>query len=140
MGDGTTEQGYRVYTFSTWDKTLTNVQSYLTVHPQYSTVDYYVVIFANYDNTVLLNTYIRSGLTATYSGDMPTRAYDAVNHIMYTFNGWSPNINSAITNKTTFIAQYNNITWYLPELANDILTIRSAYNVTANQDGSITIE
>ena len=73
MGDGTTEQGYRVYTFSTWDETLTNVQSYLAVHPQYSTVDYYVVIFANYDNTVLLNTYIRSGLTAAYSGDTPTK-------------------------------------------------------------------
>ena len=59
---------------------------------------------------------------------------------MYEFSGWSPDISGLIITKTTLTAQFNNIAWYLPELASDVLTIRSAYNVTANQDGSITIE
>lgn len=138
--DGITVLGYTAYAFNAWDVAFNNVQGNIDVHAQYTSTDYYIVVFINYDDTVLLNTYVQSGLAAVYNEDTPTRDYDAVNHIVYEFSGWSPDINGLITTKTTLTAQFNNITWYLPELASDVLTIRSAYNVTTNEDGSITID
>jgi hypothetical protein len=134
------EIGHTVYTFSTWDKPLDNVQANLDVHAQYTSVDYYNVTFTNYDNTVLLTLAVASGLTASYSGETPSKPYDAENGLVYTFSGWSPDISTVITTKTTFVAQYTSITWYQPTLINNVLTIKSAYSVTANQDNSITIE
>ena len=96
------------YSFSGWDKSLSNITSNCTRIAQYNktakpvTVTY-VVSFKNYDGTLLDEDRVEKNGTATYGGTTPTRP--ETSEFSYTFNGWDKSL-SNITSDCTRIAQY----------------------------------
>ncbi len=99
------------YTFTGWDKPLTNITVDTIFIAQYeaSTITKYNVRFLNYDNSVLLSTTVNKGSYATYSGSTPTRPNDGTT--VYTFSGWDKPLTSTVINSDTdFIAQYTTST------------------------------
>ena len=66
-------------------------------------VTQYLIIWQNYDGTVLRSERINNGETPRYTGDVPTRPSDGT--YTYTFIGWDKDITSA-TADTVYVAQY----------------------------------
>ena len=62
--------------------------------------------FANYDGTVLQDSYVDVYTTPSYTGSTPTKPSTA--QYTYTFTGWSPGIDVA-TASTTYVAQFDEI-------------------------------
>ena len=97
------------YTFSGWDKPLTNITSDCVRVAQFSATakevtHYYTVTFKNYDNTVLTTNKVAEGGTATYGLENPTRPETA--EYSYTFNGWDAPLTN-ITSDCVRVAQYS---------------------------------
>lgn len=66
-------------------------------------VTQYLIIWQNYDGTVLMSERINNGETPRYTGDMPARSSDGT--YTYTFTGWDKDITPA-TADTVYVAQY----------------------------------
>ena len=65
---------------------------------------YYHVVFVNYDETTILyETDVLKGSTATYSGETPTKEED--DEFTYEFDGWDKELTN-IQSDTTFVAQF----------------------------------
>ena len=93
------------YTFTGWDASLENITSDCVRVAQFSeTQTKYTVSFKNYDGTLLYETYVEAGKTATYMGPTPTREEDAER--TYTFKGWDHSLEN-ITEDLICVAQYN---------------------------------
>ena len=101
------------YTFTGWDKVLTNVTESFDTYAQYSsTVNSYKVTFYDYDGTTELDSsYVEYGSNAVYTKETPTRATD--DNYVYTFSGWDKPLSTVITGPTSFIAQYSTTNRYL---------------------------
>ena len=103
-------EGYLVYTFSGWDKSLENVTSNLEVVAQYSVEDTtpapveYTVTFKNYDGSVLATVTVKEGETATYTGSVPTKPTEG--YLVYTFTGWDKSLEN-VTSNLEVVAQYS---------------------------------
>ena len=92
------------YTFSGWDKALTNITGNLTVTAQYSTTtNKYTVTFNNWDGSKLTSQLVEYGKAASYTGATPARLGDA--QYSYTFSGWDKDF-SKITGNLTVTAQF----------------------------------
>ncbi len=92
------------YTFSGWDKAITNITGNLTVTAQFTqTVNKYTVTFKNWDGTVLSTQSVAYGSGATKPSN-PTRPATA--QYTYTFTGWDKDF-SNITGNLTVTAQYS---------------------------------
>ena len=92
------------YTFSGWDKALTNITGNLTVTAQYSTTtNKYTVTFNNWDGTKLASQLVEYGKAASYTGATPSKLGDA--QYSYTFKGWDKDF-SKITGNLTVTAQF----------------------------------
>ena len=92
------------YTFIGWDGSLENITSDCVRVAQFSeTQTKYTVSFKNYDGTLLYETYVESGSTATYMGPTPTR--EETNEYTYTFNGWDHSLEN-VTADLICVAQY----------------------------------
>ena len=93
------------YAFTGWDASLENITSDCVRVAQFSeTQTKYTVSFKNYDGTLLYETYVEAGKTATYMGPTPTREEDAER--TYTFKGWDHSLEN-ITEDLICVAQYN---------------------------------
>ena len=75
------------YTFTGWDKALTNITEDTTITATYS-INSYTVTWTNYDDTVLKTDTVDYGETPAYTGATPTKPADA--QYTYTFVGWTP--------------------------------------------------
>ena len=84
------------YTFTGWDISFNNVTSALTVTAQYQ-INSYVVVFRNWDGTVLKTENVEYGSSATAPSD-PARTG-------YTFTGWDNDF-KVITSALTVMAKY----------------------------------
>lgn len=92
------------YSFSGWDRDLSNVTSSFETVAQYSTeTNRYTVTFVNHDGTVLQEGEWDYGSTPSYSGETPTKESDAL--YTYSFSGWSPEI-TPVTGDATYAATY----------------------------------
>jgi hypothetical protein len=111
------------YTFTGWDRTLTNITSSFTTKAEFtSTTNTYTVIWQNHDGTTLeTDTNVSYGTTPAYNGVTPVRTGSA--QYSYSFTGWSPTI-ANVTGDVTFTAQFAETT--------------NAYTVTwQNHDGTV---
>lgn len=98
------------YTFSGWDKRLTNIQADTTFTAQYESYYAYECTFKNYDGTVLEQVAVLQNGTATYSGKTPTKecGVDGKNITEYNFNGWDKSTGN-VQSPTIFTAQYKTV-------------------------------
>jgi len=91
------------YTFTGWDKTYTNITQDLTVTATYSSaINYYDVIFVDYNDTVLKTQSVAYGSNATPPSN-PTR-------IGYNFDNWD-SAYANIISATTVTAVYSAISY-----------------------------
>jgi hypothetical protein len=72
----------------------------------------YQATFYDWDSTVLLETTVKQGQEATYTGATPTRAHDEA--FTYTFSGWDRELKNVQEN-VLFHAVYSKQT-YVPEV------------------------
>ena len=95
------------YTFTGWDGSLENITSDCVRIAQFSEAQTkFTVSFKNYDGTLLYETYVESGKTATYVGPVPTR--EETSEYTYTFNGWDHSLEN-VTSDLICVAQYTQI-------------------------------
>ena len=91
------------YTFLGWDVTYSNVNSDLTVTACY-TINYYDVIFVDWDGEVLKTESVAFGSAATPPGD-PSR-------YGYTFNGWDPEDFTVTTDADLIVTAHYTVNYY----------------------------
>ncbi len=92
------------YTFTGWDGSLENITSDCVRIAQFSETQVkFTVSFKNYDDTLLYETYVESGKTATYMGPTPVRP--ETNEYSYTFSGWDHSLEN-VTQDLICVAQY----------------------------------
>ena len=86
--------------------------------------------FVNDNGTVLYQGWATYGTAPVYKGSVPVKASDAVNS--YTFSGWTPSISDAITEDTTYTANYTQtaITYYSVKWVNSDGTLLEEDSVT----------
>lgn len=109
------------YSWTGWDKSLTNITSDTTITATYSsTVNKYTITWKNYDGTTLKTDSVAYGSTPSYSGATPTKPSD--DYYTYTFSGWSPTI-TAVTGAKTYTAQFISNAKYIYSVSGDNATI-----------------
>lgn len=89
------------YTFTGWDKDLTNVHSSFSTKAQYSSsVNKYTIIWNNWDGSLLeKDEGVEYGTMPSFDQDTnPSKASSA--QYSYSFNGWSPTVTSVVGNAT----------------------------------------
>lgn len=95
------------YTFKGWDGSLDNINNDCVRVAQFNEIakpNRYTVTFKNYDGSVLYETVVVDGGTATYGGQTPTRAANF--EFTYTFTGWDKPLTN-ITSNCVRVAQYS---------------------------------
>jgi len=113
------------YTFTGWDTTYTSVEENLTVTATYSTaINYYDVIFKDFDDTVLKTQSVAYGSNATPPSN-PSRTG-------YNFDNWDSSYTN-IVNNTSIKAVYSAIT-YTVVFDNNGATSGSMNNQTFTYD------
>ncbi len=101
-----TIDGYAVdWTFSGWDKPLTNIQAPTIFTAQFESLK--DCTFKNYDGTILYKTSVNFGESVDYKGETPTKP-DTVSGdqtLVWTFDGWDKSLDS-IKEDTVFTAKF----------------------------------
>lgn len=96
------------YMFSGWDRDFTNVTMPLVLKPLFEEIlRSYKVFFYN-DNTILQESVVLYGSTATYVGDTTAikKMIGGEESIYYEFTGWSPNPDIPIEGNMNYYAQF----------------------------------
>ena len=92
------------YEFSGWSPEVAAVVADVDYVAQYSeTVNKYTIRFLNYDETVLQSSEVEYGETPAYSGETPAKPQTEA--LVYTFDGWDPDI-EAVTEDADYVAQF----------------------------------
>ena len=92
------------YSFTGWDAEYDNITSDLTITAQYE-INKYTVVWKNEDGTTLeTDENVEYGSTPSFDGETPTK--DATAQYTYTFDKWSPAIET-VTGDATYTATYN---------------------------------
>lgn len=93
------------YTFSGWDKEVSEVTGNVTYTAQFdATINKYYVYWVNEDGSELETDYVEHGTDPSYDGAEPEKAADA--QYTYFFKGWSPAI-SMVSGNITYTATYD---------------------------------
>lgn len=125
------------YTFSGWDKPLTNITQDTDVYAQYdSSTNSYKVTFYDYDRTTVLDSStVEYGSNAVFTKATPTRATD--DQYEYTFSGWDKPLSTPITGDTDFYAEYSTKNRYLCRFfVDDVET----YSVRVTEGENVTYQ
>ena len=108
---------------------------------------YYLIIFENYDGTILQSGDVEYGTLPEYSGDVPTKSGDDI--YSFTFIGWSPEIVSAKAT-ATYTAQFKSASreaahsllkvgdWVKYEPTSNSVVLNSTDELQTGYDYSIT--
>ncbi|MCB9498231.1 MAG: hypothetical protein H6688_02085 [Erysipelotrichaceae bacterium] len=124
------------YTFSGWDKSLTNLNIDTTFTAQYSTTEFVFTTFNNYDGTQLLRSKVKKGGNATYTGSTPTRSYSGSDKV-YRFSGWDKSLFN-LSVDTTFTAQFDLLNLYTVTFKNYDGTVLQTVKVVHGDDAVYT--
>jgi hypothetical protein len=121
------------YTFTGWDKSLTNITSSFTTIALYSeTTNGYTITWENYDGTVLeIDTNVPYGTTPTFNGQTPYKG-DSEDY-KFTFSSWLPEV-AIVTENTTYVAQFTQSLNYIP-----ITSAEELSNVRNNLSGNFRL-
>jgi hypothetical protein len=95
------------WSFSGWDKALTNIQKPTIFKAQFKS-QLLSISFVNYDGTALYSTKVNFGEDVTYGGVTPTKpsTVSGSSTIEWTFSGWDKPLTNLKTD-TVFTAQFN---------------------------------
>lgn len=106
------------YTFSGWDKALTNILKDTDFYAQFdSEVNTYAIRFLNDGGEELYTYQAKYGTTPIYQGDTPAKEADA--QYSYSFSGWTPAF-VPVTGNADYTAVYaNTIRSYTVNFVND---------------------
>jgi hypothetical protein len=117
------------YTFTGWDKTLTNITTSFSTTAQYSqTTKTFTITWQNHDGTVLeTDNNVPYGTKPTFNGVTPSKL--SVEDYDFTFNGWSPEVTSVVGN-ATYTAQFTQTFNFIP-----ITTAQELNNIRNNLSG-----
>jgi len=98
------------YTFIGWEPEITLVTGPQTYIAQFDSVqNRYPVDFYNWDGETLLYTdTLAYGVIPEYKGETPTR--DMVDGIVYTWNGWEPELHAVVAGENSYIAKFTDET------------------------------
>ena len=119
-----------VSSYSSAAKTaVTNMNSFTLVKKP-------LVIWKNYDGTVLASAYVEPGTTPSFSGATPTRPADE--KYIYTFSGWSPAV-GAVNADTTYTAQFSKVGNDGKVLFDNLIDIDSWNKTSANNASIIAV-
>ncbi len=94
------------WSFAGWDNSLENIQKPTIFTARFECL--YTCTFVNYDGTELYSTQVNRGESATYVGDVPTKANTestSGDTLEWTFTGWDKSLDN-IKSDTTFTAQF----------------------------------
>ncbi len=94
----------KVYTFTGWNEELGEVNSSKVYTAQFECVNHYLVVFKNFDDTILYQYYAVEGSTAEYVGATPTRTADESKD--YTFKGWNVELGT-VNSVIEYTAEYS---------------------------------
>lgn len=90
-----------VYTFSSWNKELTHITGDSVVIARFSKeIRNHLVRFLNYDDSVLYETSIPYGESASYGGETPLRPEDE--KYDYVFKEWDRDLSSVVSDLDTY--------------------------------------
>lgn len=93
------------YEFADWSPSLTTkLYEDTTFTPVFTTTNYWLVEFRNWDGTILQTSYVDNGGSVEYTGDTPTKP-SSEDGYMYTFTGWDTSLTN-ITSNMIVTAQF----------------------------------
>lgn len=121
------------WTFSGWDKDLTDIKADTTFTAQFDSPNAIKCTFVNYDGTLLGYSYCGKGGKAVYKGETPTKQGTESDGVItnYRFSGWDKQLTN-IQEPTTFTAQYETYTSYECKFLNYDGTLLYSMAVVSN--------
>lgn len=127
-----------IYTFTGWNKELTDIHSDLTVNPVFSKTERdYMVIFKDSDGTVLQEVNVTYNEKAVYTGPTPTKEMDE--KYEYIFVGWDRDVEHVKSDLEAYPVFEKTLRKYDCHFFNYdgafIKTIQCEYGKTVHYDG-----
>jgi len=125
------------FTFSGWDKDLTNVSNSFTTKAEFTTdINTYTVVWENFDGTILQTSNISFGTMPIYEGENPLKLDSEGENL--SFVGWSPEV-TTVSSNVTYTAQFAETIEYIlvstaTELSNIKNDLSKNYLLTNNID------
>lgn len=124
------------YTFSGWDKPLSNLIQDTTFTAQFEITEFVFTTFNNYDGSKLYSSKVAKGGTAVYSGSIPTRNYSGTDKA-YKFSGWDKSLLN-LNADTTFTAQFDLLNIYTVTFQNYNGSVLQTVKVIHGEDALYT--
>ena len=103
------------YTYSGWDKSLTNISADTDLHAVFTESQAYEVTFKNWDDTVLLVKQVPEGQTCpdpVKTGEIETPTKEADSSYVYSFLGWTGAALVNVTSDRTVTARFSQVASY----------------------------
>ena len=125
------------WTFTGWDKDLTDIKADTTFTAQFDSPNAIKCTFVNYDGTLLGYSYCGKGGKAVYEGETPTKASTELDGVVtnYRFSGWDKQLTN-IQEATSFTAVFETYTTYVCKFVNYDGTL--LYKTAVVQNGTAT--
>ena len=106
------------YLFTGWDKSQNDITANTDFYPTFIAKPMIAATFVDYQGNTLYVDELIAGTKAEYVGETPTKPTNYELQVKYEFKDWSPNVNMAIEDNTTFTPVFKEIAIYKVEWKN----------------------